>query len=48
MNNTPSPITYATPKPAEVLEEDRAIQVFPLAVNPDKITIVKVEELFAK
>jgi zinc protease len=48
VNDTPSPITYATPKPAEVLEEDKAIQAFPLKVNPDKIKIVKVEELFAK
>jgi zinc protease len=48
VNNTPSPITYATPKPAGVLEEDKAIQVFPLTVKPDKIAIVKVEELFAK
>ena len=48
VSDAPSPITYATPKPAGVLEEDKAIQVFPLAVNPDRITIVKVEDLFAK
>ncbi len=48
VNDTPSPITYATPKPAGVLDEDKAIQAFPLKVSPEKITIVKVEELFAK
>jgi len=48
VSDAPSPITYATPKPARVMEEDKAIQVFPLAVNPDRITIVKVEDLFAK
>ena len=48
VNDTPSPITYATPKPAEVLDEDKAIQVFPLAVNPDRIRIVTVDDLFAK
>ena len=48
VNDTASPITYATPKPAGVLEEDREIQVFPLKVSPEKIKIVKVEELFGK
>ena len=48
VNDTASPITYATPKPAAVLEEDKAIQVFPVKVAPEKITIVKVEDLFAK
>jgi len=48
VNDTPSPITYATPKPAGVLDEDKTIQAFPLKVSPEKITIVKVEDLFAK
>jgi len=46
--NTPSPITYKTPKPASVLEEDKAIEVFPLTVTPEQITIVPVEQVFEK
>jgi len=46
INNTPSPITYRTPKPAEVLEEDKIIQVFPLAVKPGNIAILPLDEVF--
>jgi zinc protease len=48
VSDAASPITYATPKPPAVLEEDKAIQVFPVKLDPDKITIVKVDELFSK
>jgi zinc protease len=44
--NTPSPITYKTPKPAEVMEADKEIIALPLMVKPENITVVKVEELF--
>ena len=45
---TPSPITYATPKPAEVLAEDTLIEVYPLGIARDAITIVPVDEVFAR
>ena len=48
VSDTPSPISYATPKPSTVLEEDKEIQVFPLQVAPEKVKIVKIEELFMK
>lgn len=45
--DTPSPIDYgATPKPAEVLEEDKAIERYPLNVPAANIEIVPVEEMF--
>jgi zinc protease len=46
VNDQPSPITYSTPKPSSVLEEDKSIYNYPLNIKPDKVKIVKVEELF--
>lgn len=46
VNNEPSPIEYASEKPAEVLEEDKEISTYPLSVKPESVTIVKVEEMF--
>jgi zinc protease len=45
---TPSPMTYATPKPPEVLAEDKEIEAYPLHIGRDAITIVPVEEMFAR
>ncbi len=47
-DDSPSPITYATPKPQEVLEEDAKISVFPLKIPAEKITVVPVAELFVR
>ena len=44
----PSPMTYGTPKPPEVLAEDREIEAYPLHIGRDAIRIVPVEEMFAK
>jgi zinc protease len=48
VKNTPSPITYRTPKPATVLEEDKEIAVFPLSIAPDDVRIIPVQEVFQK
>ncbi|UCH84661.1 MAG: insulinase family protein [Candidatus Latescibacterota bacterium] len=48
VSNEPSPITYQSEKPAEVLEEDKKIEVYPLVVKPENVTIVKVEEMFVE
>ncbi|MFH1177290.1 MAG: pitrilysin family protein [Acidobacteriota bacterium] len=44
----PSPISYATPKPAEVLAEDKLIEAYPLGIRREAIRIVPVDEMFAK
>jgi zinc protease len=44
----PSPITYATPKSERVMKEDVGISKFPLNIDAANVTIVKVEDLFAK
>ena len=46
--DVPSPITYATPKPQSVMDEDKEIGVFPLGIKADDVTIVPVAELFEK
>ena len=44
--NTPSPVTYDTPKPPEVLEEDKVIESYVLPFKEESIRIVPVEEMF--
>jgi zinc protease len=48
VNDAPSPITYATPKPASVLEEDKNIITYPVKVAPENVRIVPVKEMFEK
>lgn len=44
----PSPITYDTPKPEAVMEEDKEIESFPLGITMENIEIVPVSEMFEK
>jgi zinc protease len=44
--DAPSPITYGSPKPAAVTEEDKLIAAFPLKIRREDIAIVPVAELF--
>jgi zinc protease len=46
--DAPSPITYATPKPERILEEDREISTFPLKIQAEAVKIVPVGDLFVK
>ena len=46
--DTPSPISYNTPKSESVLSEDKEIAVFPLKINASHITIIPVNSLFEK
>lgn len=48
VNNTPSPITYASPKPQQVMDEDKEISTFPLNIKAENVRIVPVAELFIK
>jgi zinc protease len=45
--DAPSPIVYATPKPAAVLDEDESIAVYPLHIDRADVRIVPVEGMFA-
>jgi zinc protease len=44
----PSPMTYQTPKPATVTDEDKTIESYALAIQRDQITVVPVDQMFAK
>jgi zinc protease len=43
---TPSPITYAGPQTKEVLDEDKIISTFPIAVPERNIKIVNINDVF--
>ncbi len=44
--NVPGKVTYASPKPAEILAEDKIISVYPFNVKAENITITPVGEVF--
>ena len=46
--DTPSPITYAGPKPQDILNEDMIYEVFPLKVKSENIRIVPATKFFQK
>jgi zinc protease len=48
VKDSPSPITYATPKPASVLKEDRSIIVYPMRVAAENVRILPVVGMFEK
>ncbi|HEU4593808.1 MAG TPA: pitrilysin family protein [Pyrinomonadaceae bacterium] len=42
----PSPITYNSPKPQEIMDEDKIIQSYKINVRPNQIAVVPVERVF--
>jgi zinc protease len=46
VSDAPTPITYSSEKPAEVLAEDTEISTFPLKVKAENVRVFKVDELF--
>ena len=42
----PSPITYNSPKPQELLDEDKVVASWRIGVKEDQVTIVPVEKVF--
>ena len=42
----PTPVSYPTPKPTAILEEDRIIEAWPLNVAEERMTTVPVAEAF--
>jgi len=47
-NNTPTPMTYDSPKPQNIMDEDKIIESFPLKVNRAKSKVVDSKDLFEK
>lgn len=48
VSDAPSPMTYTTPKPPDVMEEDKVISVYPLKISADKVVIVPVDSTFVR
>lgn len=48
VNDAPSPITYKSPKPESVLNEDKEISTFPLKIKPEDVKVIPVADLFMK
>jgi len=46
VKNTPSPISYNSPKPKDITEEDKIIQGYRVEVNPKDIVLVPVAQIF--
>jgi hypothetical protein len=40
--------TYATPKPETITAEDKIIGAYPLQISPSDITILPVDDMFAR
>jgi len=47
-SGTASPMKYTSPKPDDVLAEDKTIEAYPLALRREKIQVVPVDAMFAR
>jgi len=45
-SDEPSPMTYNSPKPAEITEEDKIVEKFPLNLRTQDVTVATVGRLF--
>jgi zinc protease len=45
---TPSPISYTSPPAKEALEEDKLIESYKLNLDPKKVEIVTIDQVFQK
>ncbi len=46
VGNRPSPITYNSPKPKEITDEDKVIETYKVTVKPEDVVIVPVDKVF--
>ena len=46
IKNAPSPMNYNSPKPKEIMDEDKLIQSYRINVKPEDVVIVQVERVF--
>ena len=46
VKNTASPISYNTPKPAEIVEEDKTIQNYTIKIRPQDVTVTPIGRVF--
>jgi zinc protease len=46
LSGKPSPITYVSPKPKEITDEDKLIEAYKINVKPENVRIVPIEKVF--
>ena len=46
LSGKPTPITYVSPKPKEITDEDKLIEAYKINVRPDNVLIVPIEKVF--
>lgn len=46
LQEAPSPMTYNSPKPTELLEEDKAVSAWKIGLKPENVRIIDVEKVF--
>jgi zinc protease len=46
LSDDPSPMTYNSPKPAAITEEDKVVEKWPLHLRPDDIRVAPVKDIF--
>jgi zinc protease len=46
LGNAATPVTYVSPKPKEILEEDKLIEAYKINVKPEDVRIVPVDNVF--
>jgi zinc protease len=46
VKNIPSPISYNSPKPKEIMDEDKTIQAYSVNLKPENVAVVPVEQVF--
>jgi zinc protease len=46
VKNLPSPITYNSPKPKQIMDEDKVIQAYRINVKAEDVVVVSVERVF--
>jgi zinc protease len=46
VGNKPSPITYNSPKPKEIMDEDKIIEAYKIDVKPEAVVVVPVSQVF--
>jgi zinc protease len=44
----PSPVSYTSPPPKDILEEDKIIEGYKLNLNPKKVEVVPVDKVFQR
>jgi len=46
LSNAPSPMTYNSPKPSEILEEDKLVERFKIDWDPTAVKVLPVDGVF--